>query len=177
VLDTARLRHGLARLLGVDAQNAHVHVIGEHSDSSFPAWSSATIGPFPLASYPLPPSKTLAALKETCAERTRRRGTDEILARKGYTDAAIAVAATRVVECVIRDRRRIYTVSTKTVPEYGVGHDAVLSLPCVIGREGVVRRLVLALNEPEQRVLERSAEILEAAYRRDREARAVTVKR
>jgi lactate/malate dehydrogenase family protein/malate/lactate dehydrogenase-like protein len=41
VLDTARLRQGLAKLLGVDAQSTHVHVIGEHGDSSFPVWSSA----------------------------------------------------------------------------------------------------------------------------------------
>ena len=67
VLDTARLRHGLARRLGVDAQNAHVHVIGEHGDSSFPAWSSAAIGPVPLAAFPLPPGEDLEELQADCA--------------------------------------------------------------------------------------------------------------
>jgi L-lactate dehydrogenase len=59
VLDTARLRHGLAGLIGVDPHNAHVHVLGEHGDSAIVAWSSATIGPVPLASFPLPPAMRL----------------------------------------------------------------------------------------------------------------------
>ena len=164
VLDTARLRHGLAAILGVDAQNAHVHVIGEHGDSSFTAWSSATIGPVPLRLFPLPSGKSLAALKTGCMERTRRRGPDDIMSRKGHTDAGIAVAASRIVECVVRDQRRIYTVSVPALAEYGVGETAVLSLPCVIGRGGVVRRLALALDADEQAMLERSAAVLEGAY-------------
>lgn len=164
VLDTARLRHGLAARLGVDAVNTHVHVIGEHGDSSFPAWSSATIGPVPLAAFPLPESDDLEGLKADCAMRTRRRGLD-VLARKGYTSSGIAVAVTRVVEAVLRDEGRIYTVSTRALAEYGVGDEVVLSLPCVIGRDGVTRRLPLALDRGERRQLDRAARVLEAAYR------------
>ena len=165
VLDTARLRHGLGAMLGVDAQNAHVHVIGEHGDSSFPAWSSATIGPVPLRSFPLPPGRRLTDIQASCTERTRRRGPDDIIVRKGHTDAGIAVAASRIVECVLRDQRRIYTVSAPALAEYGVGEEAVLGLPCIVGREGVVRRLPLALDADEQALLEHSAAVLEAAYR------------
>lgn len=165
VLDTARLRHGLGAMLEVDAQNAHVHVIGEHGDSSFPAWSSATIGPIPLRSFPLPRGRTLTDIQASCTERTRRRGPDEIIVRKGHTDAGIAVAASRIVECVLRDQRRIYTVSAPALAEYGVGEEAVLGLPCIVGREGVVRRLPLALDADEQALLEHSAAVLEAAYR------------
>ena len=163
VLDTARLRQGLAKLLGVDAQSIHVHVIGEHGDSSFPVWSSATIGPVPLALFPLPSTQTLAAVQAACAERTRRRAPEEF-AGKGHTNAGIAVAASRIVECVLRDQRRIYTVSTPALADYRVGQEAVLSLPCVLGREGVIRRLPLALDRQEQQLLARSAAVLEAAY-------------
>ena len=76
VLDTARLRLELATRLGVDAQNTHVHVIGEHGDSGFPAWSSATIGPVPLRSFPLPSTQSLAHLKSEVAEGARRRRRD-----------------------------------------------------------------------------------------------------
>jgi L-lactate dehydrogenase len=164
VLDTARLRHGLSGRLGVDATNTHVHVIGEHGDSSFPAWSSATIGPFPLAAFPLREGEDLEELKADCAVRTRRRGLD-VLARKGYTSAGIAVAVSRIVESVLRDEGRIYTVSTRALAEYGIGEQAVLSLPCVIGRDGVTRRLPLALDREERRQLQRAAGILDAAYR------------
>ena len=164
VLDTARLQRGLGGLLGVDARDIHVHVVGEHGDSSFPAWSSASVGPVPLASFPLPPTHNLAAIQSQCAERTRRRGPDDILARKGHTDAGIAVAVTRIVESVLRDQRRVYTVSTRALPEYRVGEEAVLSLPATIGKRGVVRQLPLALNQAEQHMLEQSAGVLEAAY-------------
>lgn len=163
VLDTARLRHGLAKRLGVDAANAHIHVIGEHGDSSFPAWSTATVGPVPLAAFPLPDGEDLEALKTDCAVLTRDRGRD-VLARKGHTSAGIAVAVSRILESVLRDRRRIYTVSTRALAEYGVGEQAVLSLPCVIGRDGVMRRLPLALDRDEHRQLERAARVLETAY-------------
>jgi L-lactate dehydrogenase len=164
VLDSARLRQGLARRLGVDSQNAHVHVIGEHGDSSFPAWSSATIGPVPLAAFPLPDAEDLEELRADCAARTRRRGLD-VLTRKGHTSSGIAVAVSRIVESVLRDRGRIYTVSTRALADYGVGEEVVLSLPCVVGRDGVTRRLPLALDREERRKLERAAHVLEAAYR------------
>ena len=164
VLDTARLRHGLARRLGVDAQNAHVHVIGEHGDSSFPAWSSAAIGPVPLAAFPLPPGEDLEELQADCAARTRRRGLD-VLARKGHTSNGIAVAVSRIVESVLRDQGRIYTISTRALAEYAVGDEVVLSLPCVVGSDGVTRRLPLALDREERRQLERAAHVVEAAYR------------
>jgi L-lactate dehydrogenase len=164
VLDTLRLRHSLGRRLGVDAQNAHVHVIGEHGDSSFPAWSSATIGPVPLATFPLPEGEDLAELQRDCAARTRRRGLD-VLARKGHTSAGIAIAVSRIVESVLRDQGRIFTVSTRALAVYGVGEQAVLSLPCVVGRDGVTARLPLALDRGERRQLDRAASILEAAYR------------
>jgi L-lactate dehydrogenase len=164
VLDTARLRLGLATQLGVDAQNAHVHVIGEHGDSSFPAWSSATIGPVPLSSFPLPSAQSLADLKSAVAHEARQRG-HAVVARIGHTASGIAVAVSRIVECVLRDQRRILTVSSRAPSQYGLGDSVVLSLPCVVGRAGVVSCLPLALDRHERQMLERSAAILEAVYR------------
>jgi L-lactate dehydrogenase len=164
VLDSARLRRSLATLLGVDPQNTHLHVLGEHGDSSLIAWSAATIGPVPLASFPLPEGETLAELKERCLFRTRRRGGADIIARKGYTDDGIAAVVCRLVQAVFRDERRIFSVSTRALADYGLGEEVVLGLPCVIGRAGIVRRLPLALDADEKALLERSAAILNAAY-------------
>jgi malate/lactate dehydrogenase len=55
-------------------------------------------------------------------------------------------------------------VSTRALPEHRVGEEAVLSLPSTIGKQGVVRRLPLALNQAEQHQLEQAANVLEAAY-------------
>ena len=84
VVDTARLRYRLAATLGVDAEDTLVHILGEHGESQFVAWSSAAIGSIPLASFPLPSGMSLAQIQADCETATRRRGAD-IHTRKGYT--------------------------------------------------------------------------------------------
>jgi L-lactate dehydrogenase len=82
VVDTARLRYRLAATLGVNAEDTLVHVLGEHGDSQFAAWSSAAIGSIPLASFPVPSGMSLAQIQADCETTTRRRAAD-IHARKG----------------------------------------------------------------------------------------------
>jgi L-lactate dehydrogenase len=163
VLDTARLRLAVARQLGVDTHNAHVHMLGEHGEGAFPGWSTATIGPVPLASYPLPAGENLTHLKAETANWARRRG-EEIFARKGHTANGIAVVVSRIVECILQDQRRIFTLSTRIPPDYGLNTDAVLSLPCVLGRAGVMHRLPLALDLDERQLLQRATAGVEAGY-------------
>ncbi len=54
VLDSSRLRHLLARRCRVAVQNVHAYIAGEHGDSEFALWSSATIGGVPLTAWQLP---------------------------------------------------------------------------------------------------------------------------
>jgi L-lactate dehydrogenase len=163
VLDGARLRQRLGQLLGVEKDDVHVYVIGEHGDSSFPVWSSATVGAIRLEDYRLPESASLSQVQDALATATRRRGLD-IHDRKGFTSYGVAGAVARIVRTVVRDERRIFMVSAPAMEEYGIG-DAVLGLPCIIGRAGVEQQLLLPLSADERRLLERSAEILETAYR------------
>jgi L-lactate dehydrogenase len=160
VLDGARLRQRLGELLGVEKEDVHVYVIGEHGDSSFPVWSSATVGAVRLDDWPLPGTTPL--LKDELIASTRRRGR-EIHERKGYTSYGVAGAVARIVRAVVRDEKRIFMVSVRPAEEYAIG-EAVLSVPCVIGRAGVDRQLVLRLSDDEQQSLQRSAEVLDAAY-------------
>jgi L-lactate dehydrogenase len=163
VLDTARLRRALANVVQADPHNVHAYVVGEHGDSSVVLWSAATIGPVPLAAYPLPDGLTLPAVRERCSERTRQRGL-EILGRLGNTTFGIAGAVHRIADAVLHNQRRILTVSTSTPPEYGLAPTATLSIPSVVGATGVARRLVVPRDHLEQQQLERSGETLERAY-------------
>ena len=54
VLDSSRLRILLARHAGVAVQSVHAYVVGEHGDSELPLWSTATIGPIPVADWSVP---------------------------------------------------------------------------------------------------------------------------
>ena len=163
VLDGARLRQRLGRLLGVEREDVHLYVIGEHGDSSFAVWSSATVGAIPLASYPLPESASLSDLEDDLTAAIRRQGR-EIHARKGFTSYGVAGAVARIVRAVVRDEKRIFMVSVPAAEEYGIA-EVALSLPCIVGRAGVERQLLLSLSAEEQRLLEHSATVVDAAYR------------
>ena len=54
VLDSARLRDLIARYLGVASQSVHAWIAGEHGDSEFPLWSSATVGSLPVQDFSMP---------------------------------------------------------------------------------------------------------------------------
>jgi L-lactate dehydrogenase len=168
VLDGARLRQRLGRLLGVEKEDVHAYVIGEHGDSSFPVWSSAAVGAIRLADFELPGGTSLARLQQELTTATRERAL-RILDRKGYTSYGVAGAVARIVRSVVRDEKRIFMVSVRAAQEYGIG-EVALGLPCVIGGAGVERQLRLTLTEDEQRLLQRSAAILDDAYRSVKEA-------
>jgi L-lactate dehydrogenase len=163
VLDGARLRQRLGRLLGVEREDVHAYVVGEHGDSAFPVWSSATVGATPLRDVELPDGVSLAQIQDEAAAATRLRGRS-IHERKGFTSYGVAAAVARIVRAVVRDERRLFMVSVKAPERYRLG-PVVLSLPSVIGAGGVERHLPLSLSADERALLERSAAILESAYR------------
>ena len=163
VLDGARLRHRLGKLLDVEQESVHAYVVGEHGDSSFPVWSSATVGAIRLEQFELPEGTSWPQVKVELAAATRRRGMS-IHERKGFTSYGVAAAVARIVRAVTRDEKRIFMVSVLAAREYGIG-PVVLGLPCVIGAAGVNRQLLLPMSAEEQQMLERSAVILDQAYR------------
>jgi len=163
VLDGARLRHRLGELLDVERESVHAYVIGEHGDSSFPVWSSATVGVIRLEQFDLPEGRSWPQVKDELTDITRRRGRS-IHDRKGFTSYGVAAAVARIVRAVTRNEKRIFMVSALAAPQYGIG-PVVLGLPCVIGATGVDRQLLLTLSAEENQMLQRSAAILDRAYR------------
>jgi L-lactate dehydrogenase len=163
VLDGARLRHRLGELLDVQRESVHAYVIGEHGDSSFPVWSSATVGAVRLEEFGLPEGRSWPQVQDELAEATRRRGTS-IHDRKGFTSYGVAAAVARIVRAVTHDEKAIFMVSVPAAKEYGIG-PVVLGLPCVIGAAGVDRQLLLTMSAEEHRKLQHSAAILDQAYR------------
>lgn len=163
VLDTARLRYQLGKQLNVDNKDVHVYVIGEHGDSEFPVWSSAFIGAIELAQFPLPKGTSLAQIEQDYTQLTRKRAY-AISERKGNTNYGIATVVAQLVDCILRDEKKIFTVSVRAEPGYGVGNEVVFGLPCIIGQQGIERKLLLPRNDQEQHLLEESATKLNEAY-------------
>lgn len=166
VLDTARLRHEIAGRTGVAVQSVHAFVVGEHGDSEFPLWSSATIGGVPLLDW----ERQFGRLGEDeRAEITDRvvHAAYTIIAGKGATNYAIGVSAARIVEAVLRDERRVMPVSTLVSDYHGID-DVCLSVPTVVDGRGADRRLSMPFTDAELAQLRGSAEAIRATARRFR---------
>lgn len=154
-LDTARLRTLVGLELRVDPRSVHGYILGEHGDSEFAAWSTATAGGIPVRAWAA--QDRLDALFERV-----RTAAYEIIKRKRATYYAIGATTAVVCEAVARDQRSILPVSVPLTGQYGLS-DVALSLPCVLGREGVARVLEPALEPSERAALARSAEALKRA--------------
>jgi L-lactate dehydrogenase len=116
-----------------------------------------------LEHYGLPDGISLPMIQNDLAAAVRDRGRS-IHERKGFTSYGVAAAVARLVRAIVRDEKRIFMVSVLAAEEYGIGPVA-LSLPCIVGRGGIARQLVLAMSDDERSMLERSALILDQAYK------------
>ncbi|MCK9240448.1 L-lactate dehydrogenase [Desulfocurvus sp.] len=159
VLDSSRLRQMLAGELHVDVRGVHAHIIGEHGDSELAVWSRANVSGIPLADFCAGRGVTYDAAFRERIQSGVRRAAYEIIARKGSTAYAVGVALCRIVEAIVRDEKSVLTVSTAVKGLYGLP-DVSLSLPCVIGEDGIEMIADSPLAEDERKALEASAAVL-----------------
>ena len=160
VLDTARLKYKLGQQLEVDSRSVHAFIIGEHGDSEIAAWSSANISGIELDKF--------CEMRDYCeyekatreiAERVKNSAY-EIIDRKQATYYGIAMAVKRICEVIVRDEKSILPVSSMLHGEYGI-NDVVLSMPTIVGKNGIEKLVPIPLNEEEQCALKKSAETLD----------------
>jgi L-lactate dehydrogenase len=166
VLDSSRLRFLLAEQTGVAVQNVHAYVAGEHGDSELPLWSSASIGAVPLLDWP--GIDGAGGLGSDVRERIARDVVESayrVIEGKGATNYAIGLAASRIIEAVVYDERRILPVSSLLDDYYGIS-DVCLSVPSLVHAEGVGRRIEVPMTDEELDGLRRSAEAVRATARR-----------
>lgn len=157
MLDTARLRHVVGRVVHVDPHSIHAHVVGEHGDSEVVLWSAAHVAGTRLRDWP----GWDAAGEPALAEEVRRAAY-EIIRRKGATNHAIGLATADLLRCLLRDERRVLTVSRVQDGALGL-RDVALSLPTIVGAEGATQVLEPEMSVSERDGLQRSADVLRHA--------------
>jgi len=162
VLDSARLRSLLSIHCRVDSHNIHGYIIGEHGDSEVAAWSAATIGGIPIRHYCAQCLRCPAEGHYTQLLGEVKQAAYEVISRKGATFYAIGLSLTQITEAILRDEHRILPVST-VLEEYNGIRDVALSLPALIGREGVERVLNLELAPDEMQALRDSARVIKSS--------------
>lgn len=154
LVDSGRFRALVAQALGLHAEDVQAYILGEHGDTQFAVLSQARAGGRALEHSALP--------VEELFERAKHGGFN-VLAHKGYTSYAIALATTTIIEGIVHDTRRVIPVSTLLQGYLGVS-EICLSVPAVIGREGVARVVELELSEQEQELFRLSADTMKRYY-------------
>ena len=162
VLDTARLKFLVGRMLQVDSRNVHTFIIGEHGDSELPVWSSANVSGIDLYGF-----CKISGVPDYQNQLDRmfmevRTSAYKIIENKGATYYAIAEAVLRIVDSIVRDQDSILPVSTLVEGHYGLS-DICLGVPSVIGADGVKNVLDIPLSQAEYADLHTSAKALKKA--------------
>lgn len=164
VLDTARLKYMLGEHLSVDSRSIHAFIVGEHGDSELAVWSSANVSGVPLNQF--------------CEMRGHYRHEEnaeqiyedvkncayEVIAKKKATYFGVAMAVRRICEAIIRNERSILPVSTLMRGDYGL-EDVILSMPAIVGAEGVEKLIPISLDKDEIEKLRESADTLKSVIK------------
>ena len=162
MLDTARFRALLGRKLGVDSQHVHAYVLGEHGDSEVLTWSLVTIGGMNLEDF--------CKRVDICFDDAPKREIDDqvrnaayrIIDGKGATYYGVGSAIAKVADVILHDQRSILTVSSPTRELEGV-KDVSVSLPRLVGGQGVLATFPVPLVAEERDGLKKSAETVKEA--------------
>src|SRR5262245_8477360 len=97
--------------------------------------------------------------------REARGSRDQGVRHKRYSNYAIALATTLIVEMIANDLHAVAPVSVLIDGYFGV-KDVCLSMPCVIGRAGVTKVLPVELNQREVNAFRESAQVLRGVIRK-----------
>ena len=157
MLDTARLRQVLGRELAIDPRSVHAQVVGEHGDSEVCIWSHAMVGGTRIRNWP-----GWSRDNEQTVEREVREAAYQIIQRKGATNHAIGLVTANLLQGMLRNERRVLTVSRVQRGAFGL-EGLALSLPAIVGADGATDVLEPHLDDEEATRLQSSAKILRDA--------------
>jgi L-lactate dehydrogenase len=158
-LDTARFRALLGRHFDVDPHYVHGYVIGEHGDSEVLVWSQATIAGLGLDAFASVHGTALTPEDRHRIDENVRRAAYQIIAGKGATYYGIGSAVARIVDVLVHDQRAILTICARIsgVPDCD---GVTLAMPHLLGGEGILATIPLALTPAERIELRRSATVV-----------------
>ena len=162
LLDTARLRTRIAENLSINQKDVNAYVLGEHGDSSFVPWNSATIGTVALKNY-----RNQLNFRENFAadldldeiEDYIRTSGGKIIQRKGATFYAVSVSVCDIVKTLLNGSDSVMCVSTMMHGEFGI-EDVCISIPTIVNGQGVKGTLLPELTPDEVEKLRHSADVL-----------------
>jgi L-lactate dehydrogenase len=159
VLDSSRFRFLLSQHCQVDPSNVHAYIIGEHGDTEVPVWSLANIAGLRFTDFCPVCGKNCGPLPKDEIFNEVKNSAYRIIKGKGATYYAIGLALVEIVESILRNEYSVLTVSSLLQGEYGLS-DVCLSLPTIVSRKGIAKKILLELAPEEEAGLRHSAQTL-----------------
>src|SRR5215467_4388697 len=150
VLDSARFRTFIAMELKVSVDNVHAFVLGGHGDSMVPLPRYSTVAGIPITEL-LSKDRIDAICKRTAdggAEITKLVGTSA-----WYAPGA---AAAEMVECILKDKKKILPCAAYLEGEYGI-NGLYVGVPCKLGARGLEKIIQIKLTAEEEAAFKKSA--------------------
>ena len=155
-LDSSRLRWEIARRAGVSASSVHAMIVGEHGDTEFPLWSSASIGTVPLLDWTVDGERVFEQSTLDQIAVDVRDAAYAVIQGKGATNYAIGLSSTRIVEAILNDENAVLPVAPVLSGIQGL-EGIALSVPCVVNRTGAHPIAETPFSDHERELLQRSA--------------------
>jgi L-lactate dehydrogenase len=156
-LDSLRFRVHLGKHFGVDAADVEAQVIGDHGTAQVFLWSSARIAGVPVTALLKKRGETLDDVR-TQLERDVRYANITIIEGHDASQYGIGIVSARIAEMVLRDERAAVPIGS-----YQRALGVTLSLPSIVGRDGIVSVLQPELTPEEQSGLQKSVQTLKDA--------------
>lgn len=153
-LDSLRFRVHIAERLAVSAPSVDAYVVGEHGTSSVFVWSSATVGGRRVAEIVAEDGVDFTELQHV-VEQAVRDANISIIEGTGASQYGIGMVNARIADAIAGDERVVFPVGA-----YNTHYGTTLSLPAVIGRNGVGDIFMPDMSPEESAALARSAGIL-----------------
>jgi malate dehydrogenase len=150
VLDSARMRTFIAMELNVSVENVHAFVLGGHGDTMVPLPRYSTVAGVPITEL-MSKERVDAICKRTAdggAEITKLVGTSA-----WYAPGA---AAAEMVDCILKDKKKILPCSVFLQGEYGI-RNLFVGVPVKLGARGAEQIIQIKLTAEEQAALDKSA--------------------
>jgi L-lactate dehydrogenase len=160
LLDSLRFRFHLARRLKVNPASVDALVVGEHGTSSVLLWSSARVGGMPALDFLEHTSEGREKIRQEI-EREVRYANITIIEGMGASQYGIGMLCARITEMVLRDERAVVPIG-----QYNSKYGVTLSLPSIVGSQGVLQTLQPEMSDAERQALDRSADAIKEALSR-----------
>ncbi|XP_044259383.1 L-lactate dehydrogenase isoform X3 [Tribolium madens] len=160
-LDSSRFRFLMSQKLGVAPSSCHGWIIGEHGDSSVAVWSGVNIAGVRLRE--LNPNMGTDRDEEHWDQLHKDviNSAYEIIKLKGYTNWAIGLSVASLAQSILKNSHNVHAVSVNVKGHVGINFDTFLSLPCVLGLDGVNQVVKINLQPDELNSFKTSAKAME----------------